>query len=697
MLTKKQILTVAIFSFSYAASFSQDTLKIADKTLEEVMVTATRSQQKLGNIAVPASIIKEREIVQSGSFRLNNILAEQTGLYITNSFGSGVQVQGLNPDYVLFLIDGEPQIGRNGGVLDLSRITVNNIKQIEIVKGPSSSLYGSEAMGGVINIITKNSKKNFLETSATYARFNAFDLNAAGSFNYKKFGITGFVNRNSSEGFDFNKTDVGKIVMPFYNYTAQTKLKYDISQKLTAGVDVRYYYEKQNNLYEAGTDIIKGSPKIDEINLAPLIKFRTNSKFQTILKGYYSSFVSNTQDYVEGKDSLYYDDYFNQVMCRIENQSDFKLLTNNTLIAGAGYIYERLNTNRYSGERTNSIAYGFLQDEHIFNEKLFVTGGIRYDRNAEYANRFSPKIAFNYKLNKKINLKASYGAGFKAPDYRQLYLNFTNNAAGGYTVYGANETSYEDLNQQLQAGIISEITSFGHNLKKLEPEYSTGINAGLNFKVNPRFSGMLNFFRNDIDNLIVTEIIAYKPSGAQIYSYFNINSALTQGVESELHYSLTKNISLEGGYQYLHSADKEVLSDIKNGKIFGKKEGSLTSYQLQRGDYGGLPDRSKHMANLKLKYETDSWFVYLRGIYRSRWGVADKDGNLILNRDDEYAKGFVQLNISAGKTFSNGFGIKAGLINITNYRDKIFLSNDPGINFYAGVSYKFLNNKKTNK
>jgi outer membrane receptor for ferrienterochelin and colicins len=335
-----------------------------------------------------------------------------------------------------------------------------------------------------------------------------------------------------------------------------------------------------------------------------------------------------------------------------------------------------------------------LQDEHRFGTKVTAIGGVRYDNNAAYASRVSPKLAVHIKANTKLTINASYGAGFKAPDYRQLYLNFTNNAAGGYTVYGANEISAAQLQQQLQAGILSSITPFGSRLKLLNPEYSTGFNLGANYQFNKKLSAKINIFRNDIENLIVTKIIAYKPSNAPVYSYFNINSAFTEGAEIEIKYQLSKQLRIEGDYQFLITADKEVLKQIKDGKVFGKKEGSLVSYQLQRSDYGGLLDRSKHMVNLKLFYENKSWFATIRGLYRSRWGIGDVDGNLILNRDDEYAKGYVQLNVSGGKSFSNGIQIKAGIDNLTNYRNERYLSNLSGITYYFNIAYQFFNNKK---
>ena len=134
-----------------------------NKSLDEVVLTATRSERKLSNVTVPVSIITQKTIQQAGSLRLNDILSEQAGLFISTAFGTeaspsriGVQVQGLTPDYTLIMLNGERLIGSFAGVLDLNRVTVGNIKKVEIVKGPSSSLYGSEALAVVINIIIDN-------------------------------------------------------------------------------------------------------------------------------------------------------------------------------------------------------------------------------------------------------------------------------------------------------------------------------------------------------------------------------------------------------------------------------------------------------------------------------------------------------------------------------------------------------------
>jgi outer membrane receptor for ferrienterochelin and colicins len=138
---------------------------------------------------------------------LDEILSEQTGIVtVADESGfEGVQIQGTSSDYILILIDGLPLVGRSAGNFDLSRFTVGNIKQIELVKGPSSSLYGSEAGGG-INIITEKPKTKDLQGDISY-RLGTFvqqDINLDIKQRFKKLRYGFFANRFSSEGYDLN-------------------------------------------------------------------------------------------------------------------------------------------------------------------------------------------------------------------------------------------------------------------------------------------------------------------------------------------------------------------------------------------------------------------------------------------------------------------------------------------------------------
>lgn len=167
------ILTVAAFAKASSQHKAVDTTKT--EKLEEIVLTATRTERQLSSLPLPVTLVSKKTIQKSGTIRLNEILNEQTGIItIADESGfEGVQIQGISSDYILILIDGVPLVGRSAGNFDLSRLTVGNIKQIEVVKGPSSSLYGSEALGGVINIITEKPKSAKVKGNASY-RYGSF-------------------------------------------------------------------------------------------------------------------------------------------------------------------------------------------------------------------------------------------------------------------------------------------------------------------------------------------------------------------------------------------------------------------------------------------------------------------------------------------------------------------------------------------
>lgn len=155
---KTILFSLSLFGISFGASAQKaDTAKrnTGARQLKEVVVTGTRTQKSLQQVPIPITRITIDEIRKKGLVRMNEVLSEQTGITILDDpHGQGIQIQGFDPAYTLILIDGLPLIGRTTGIFELSRLTTDNIDRIEIVKGPTSSLYGSEAMAGVVNIIT---------------------------------------------------------------------------------------------------------------------------------------------------------------------------------------------------------------------------------------------------------------------------------------------------------------------------------------------------------------------------------------------------------------------------------------------------------------------------------------------------------------------------------------------------------------
>jgi outer membrane receptor for ferrienterochelin and colicins len=663
----------------YAQPAKQDT---AFNNLDEVIVTATKSPVKLGNVAVPVSVITGKTISQSGSLRLNDILNEQAGLFITSSYaGQGVQMQGFDPDYTLILIDGEPLAGRNSGVLNLARISVSNIKKIEIVKGPSSSLYGSEAMGGVINIITANPITNYANASARYGSFGTADINAGGGITKNKWQLGLQGNYYSTSGYNLTGS-ASPTQPPFNNYTTQLKSLYRLSPATTWQLSVRYFNEH----------ISGNTPSTShDVNINNAITHHFNSRLYTALHSYTTTYRTITS-------SPAYYDYFKQSFTRVENQTNFNPGNKLQFTAGGGWIFDNVASSRYdtaSTRKANNVGYLFAQAIYTPAATWLVTGGLRYDYNQQYRSKLSPKLSVQKTIGSKISINASIGAGFKAPDFRQLYLNFTNTVAGtGYTVLGNTQVA-AGLAHLQQQGLIQNILVNPATIKPLQPETSAGVNVGVNYTVTKAVTFNTNFFRNDISNLIVTGTIAQKTNNMFVYSYFNVSRAFTTGVETSVEWKVTSKLQASAGYQLLYTGNKDDISRIKNTKVYGRSNGN--TYQLTLKDYEGLFNRSKHSANIKAVYQhTAGWYITARLLYRSGWGVADADGNAVLNRGDTFNKDYWQLNLSAGKTLPNGFTVQAGTDNLLNWKDVQNAANIPGRIIYATIAYAFTQKNKKN-
>lgn len=712
MKAKKLLIILPFFFQALVVIGQQDTL--FNKTMEEVVVTATRTERKLGNVAVPVRIIDQRTIQRSGSLRLKDILQEQSGLYITNGFGAGVQIQGLNPDYTLILVDGEPLVGRTAGVLDLNRISVGAVKKVEIVKGPSSSLYGSEAMAGVINIITDRSFRKNAELGVRFGfgdpdkgwaspwssnAFKTLDLNGKIGATLGKFGWQYSTDALLYDGVSFRLFSTDRVAQPIRRFTNLLQLHYAFNQRTKLSLNLRHTLDHIKQEFATGNNgnitTSYGRELNRDLNINPVLQHQISKNLQTSFRGYYTSYNGSQRlRFREIPDSAYTDE-FRQTFYRLENQTDYNF-KKATLTAGAGYSIDQARSTRYddkSSIKENHILYGFVQHEWRPSANLTLIGGFRYDDNRLFAGAFSPKLAVRYKFGPKISLHASVGRGFKAPDFRQLYLNFTNNAAGGYSVFGTID-AVKIIRQMQQMGQILEIKDDYYRLSTLTPEFSTGMNAGASIKWSDQLSGSFNLFRNDIENLIDVRQVATKSNGGQVFSYINVKKAFTQGGEFEIKWKPLKTIAITGGYQFLNTADKDELQSVKDGKQF-TRDANGYSRLLKLKEYIGLPNRSRHMANLRITWERpDKFYATLRFSYRSKWAVADKDGNGIYNEQDEFANGFMLTNLTAGRELANGWRLQLGADNLMNYRDLNYLPNLPGRMIYLSAQYNFFKNRK---
>ena len=160
----------------FASSQVQNDSILFKKNIQEVTISATKTSKSIDELPIPVTIISEKEIQEFSASKLYDVITKQTGIVsITTKTGTeGLQMQGLDASYTTILIDGFPVIGRSFGALDLNRISVGDIERIEVIKGPSSSLYGSNALGGVINLISKKQIDDgpIISTSLKHASYN---------------------------------------------------------------------------------------------------------------------------------------------------------------------------------------------------------------------------------------------------------------------------------------------------------------------------------------------------------------------------------------------------------------------------------------------------------------------------------------------------------------------------------------------
>ncbi|MBT8253555.1 MAG: TonB-dependent receptor [Flavobacteriaceae bacterium] len=688
-------LSVLLLSFVsiesiHAQEEDEETEKtILTENLPEIILSATRTLRQLSSLPLPAQLIKQEEIKNINAIRLTDLLSEQTGLITVPDFGGGegIQLQGLDSQYTLILIDGVPLIGRSAGTLDLNRISVGNIKQIEVVKGASSSLYGSEALGGVINIITEQPKSGF--KGEVFHRSGTFNSNDTGlNLNYKKdkIGVNAFVNRYETDGFDLNSSDPLNTVDAYTNYTLSGSFNYQLSDNTNIILTGRYFTQDQDT---RATESFSGESSVNEWNSKFLMSHKFNSKWNSQLELYGSRYKA-TEFLDDSEGNLLSESDFNQLLLRPELRLTFNPSKTSGFIGGLGMNHERLERTDFSSEPNFNSPYIFLQWDTYLNEKLNMILGARFDAHSEYKSQFSPKLALRYDLIDHVAVKGSVGYGFKAPDFRQLYFNFSNGVIG-YTILGYNavNTVIPELEAQGQiANILVPLSEFDG---QLSPENSIGINLGIDVKPTSTLSMNLNLFRNTIDDLIDTRIIANKNNGQNVFSYYNINSVYTQGLEYGVSWKIIKSLRLSAGYQLLYAKDKDAEMAFENGEVFARESPTSPAFQLDKSDYFGLFNRSRHTANFKIFYQISKWNANanIRATYRSKFGLFDTNGNAYLDSYDDFVDGYSIWDIAFNKTIFKNYELGIGVDNLFDFTDPQNISNIAGRIIYGTFTLNF--------
>lgn len=302
-----------------------------------------------------------------------------------------------------------------------------------MVKGPSSSLYGSEAGGG-INIITEKPKSEELQGNVSY-RLGSFvqqDINLDIKQRFKKLRYGFFANRFSSEGYDLNPEEEGQTVNPFENYTVNGRVCYDFNDKLSLFNSTRFYGQVQDAGFTFNDVLFEGDSNEREWNAHARLDQKWNEKFTTAYELYYTNYVANERLANPITEEVSSDSDFDQKLLRLEIRGNYTLSNAGTLTAGLGFQYDALDRTFFD----ELVSFNSQYDINPI-ERLNVIASTRFDNHSEYSNQFSPKLPMRFKLGDVFALKGLVGYGFKAPDFRQLYFDFTNSTVG-FMVLGYN-------------------------------------------------------------------------------------------------------------------------------------------------------------------------------------------------------------------------------------------------------------------
>ena len=664
--------------------------------LPTIVVTGTRSAQSIEDTPIQTQVITKREINGTGVVDLGSLLAEQTGLSVISDHGTGVQMQGFDPDYTLILVDGEPIIGRTAGTLDLDRFLVSNLEQVEIVKGSTSSLYGSEALAGVINLITHTPEKPF--TASIRPRYGTFGtLNFTGELESRQqeFGISLFVDRSRSSGYDHTPETVSPTAPEYVTYTASSKVVYEPDDRVTLSLAARAFQEHQNSPEEissrSGTVLIDRDARLTDWNVNPKFVFRWTPGLRISGKLYTANYHTRSERTRADNGEAYDMATFDQNYHKAEVQAHSLIGRTSIVTLGAGAAWESVEADRITGGRQSSrSAFAFLQEEWLPAAWLDLVVSARVDAHSDYATRVSPKAALLIKSLPWLHLRGSVGSGFKAPTFQQLYLDFTNPSVG-YSVLGSTYVR-EGMALMQDEGQIAAVLQDAETMEQIRAESAVSFNAGIELAPGGRATAKINFFHNNVRDLIEASPIARKKSGQSVYTYFNLNRVFTRGMESEIKLRISEEAGLSAGYQYLKTGDRDVLDRLEDGKVVTVDSETNKLRRVETPEYGGLFNRSTHTATLRLFYLNDETGLggSLRGVYRGRYGYQDRNLTNILDAPEEYAPGYGLWHVSLSQRIEDfAATIRLGVRNVFDEKRLDYVPSLPGRILYADLTRDF--------
>ena len=690
-------LLVGAFCMLLSSNVDAQTVVQSD-SLPEVVVTGTGTLHLLKDAPVQTEVINQRMLKNFSGKSIDESLSSLTSSFSFNEddMGSQMQMNGLGNSYILVLIDGKRIHGDVGGQNDLSLIDPQNIEKIEIVKGASSALYGSDAIAGVINIITKKHRQEgvLLENSTRVGSYGDLRQHNAVGLNFGKFSSLTNFQLQHSDGWQNTGTEhtVGT-EPPIYdsrNKTVNRHTNWQVAQRFTYKPTDRLELYVDGSIYRKRIYRTSGKyPHYDvktwdmeyqnaSVSAGGTYKLNATDFLQLDVDwnrhAYYYDFTATTlvEDYDKSAGTIYYP-YFPYLAGQKELQSDqqrtmanlkgvFSLPYNNRLNVGAEYRYDWLKapTRVRGGKAHDNTQSVYVQDEWNPVDMLNITAGLRLNHNSSFGMKLTPKLSAMLKLSNDFRLRASWSQGFKTPAIRELYYRYVRQMSGTYLYLGN-----ENLKPQ------------SSNYYSMSAEYTHG-----------SLSLTLSGYYNKLDNMIALVtipnyqapdeyIILYDP--VKTRQYQNIETAKTYGLDFNARYSW-RELTVGLGYSYLDTRANQY---------------DTTHERMQKVTIDGM---AHHKGNVFAM-----WGHRFSNDYRLGIGVYGRMSSKRYYQIDGNGKGYQLWRVTTthdlGHSKTCDYRLELGVDNIFDYVDRTphglhLGTTTPGRTVYATFSIKFHKGKK---
>lgn len=433
----------------------QDSLDARWNTLlNTVVITGTRTPKLLKNSPILTRVLSSSDIKSADATNISDLLqSELPGIEFTYSMNQQINLnmQGFGGNSVLFLVDGERVAGETLDNVDYNRLNLSNVERIEIVKGGASALYGSNAVGGVINIISKEQSQPWtLNLNGRYGAHNEQRYGAVAGFSKGIFSSATTLQYNHINSY--NMKNEGDYTRFYGGYNWNVKERFTVTPfsqlKLTGRLG---YYFRQRNAQESTRDRYRGFSG----GLRGLYTFSNANDLEVS----YSFDQYDKSDYMvlTDKDVRKYSNVQNSVRAIYNHTFAGKHI----LTVGGDVMRDYLLSYQFenNGHKSQVTADGMAQFDMNFFDNFNIIAGGRYDYFSESSMKhFSSRLSLMYKLN-KWNFRGSYSGGFRAPTLKEMYMNF--DMAGIFMIYGNPNLKPESSNNfQLSAEYTHRLLNF---------------------------------------------------------------------------------------------------------------------------------------------------------------------------------------------------------------------------------------------